>query len=38
MDTMKQIGCATAIGGTFLYAIADKIPGYLGMEAKKKAA
>ena len=38
MDTMKQIGCATAIGGTFLYAIADDIPKMLGMGGKAKAS
>merc|ERR1719313_2310657 len=35
MGFMKSVGCSIAIGGTFLYAIADDIPKYLGMEKAK---
>merc|ERR1719327_109882 len=36
MGFMKTLGCSIAIGGTFLYAIADDIPKMLGMDKKKK--
>jgi len=36
MGFMKSLGCSIAIGGTFLYAIADDIPKYLGMDKAKK--
>jgi len=38
MGFMKALGCSIAIGGTFLYAIADDIPKMLGMtkDDKKK--
>merc|ERR1719393_734696 len=35
MGFMKTLGCSIAIGGTFLYAIADDIPKYLGLEKAK---
>ena len=35
MGFMKSLGCSIAIGGTFLYAIADDIPKMLGMGDKK---
>jgi len=35
MGFMKSLGCSIAIGGTFLYAVADDIPKYLGMEKAK---
>ena len=37
MGFMKTVGCSVAIGGTFLYAIADDIPRMLGFSKKKKA-
>jgi len=33
MGFLKSLGCSVAIGGTFLYAIADDIPKMLGMGA-----
>ena len=36
MGFMKTLGCSVAIGGTFLYAIADDIPKMLGMGGKAK--
>lgn len=35
MGFMKSLGCSIAIGGTFLYAIADDIPKYLGFQKAK---
>ena len=35
MEPMKAAGCSIAIGGTFLYAIANDIPKYLGLEKAK---
>jgi len=35
MGFMKSLGCSIAIGGTFLYAVADDIPKMLGMGGKK---
>jgi solute carrier family 35 protein E1 len=37
MGFLKSLGCSIAIGGTFLYAIADDIPKMLGMSKAKKA-
>ena len=37
MGFMKSLGCSVAIGGTFLYAIADDIPKMLGLAKDKKA-
>jgi len=37
MGFLKSLGCSVAIGGTFLYAIADDIPKMLGMQKDKKA-
>jgi len=37
MGFMKSLGCSIAIGGTFLYAVADDIPKMLGMDKAKKA-
>jgi len=36
MGFMKTLGCSVAIGGTFLYAVADDIPKMLGMDKQKK--
>jgi len=36
MGFMKTLGCSVAIGGTFLYAVADDIPKMLGMGGKAK--
>ena len=38
MGFAKSLGCSIAIGGTFLYAVADDIPKMLGMGGKPKAA
>lgn len=35
MGFLKSVGCSVAIGGTFLYAIADDLPKMLGLESKK---
>jgi len=35
MGFAKSLGCSIAIGGTFLYAIANDIPKYLGLEKAK---
>ena len=37
MGFLKSVGCTIAIAGTFLYAIADSIPGYLGFGKKAKS-
>jgi hypothetical protein len=37
MGFAKSIGCSIAIGGTFLYAVADDIPKMLGMTKGKTA-
>lgn len=36
MSFEKSVGCSIAIGGTFLYAIANDIPKYLGMDKNKQ--
>lgn len=38
MGFMKSLGCSVAIGGTFLYAVADDIPKMLGMGGKAKSS
>ena len=35
MEFMKALGCSVAIGGTFLYAIADDLPKMLGLAKQK---
>jgi solute carrier family 35 protein E1 len=37
MGFEKSVGCSIAIGGTFLYAVADDVPRMLGLAKGKKA-